>query len=270
MIETMTNQNQSDSAAFSKSKHSFLFRYFEYVLSVFRIVYDKIENMPNIENPESKVIKPYSFSLENVFREATSISRVNLIGWDLRESLEGVSQEGLCEVARKTREDYENHKGGFARLLDENYSEFVFNTVILALQFLSDTSYPTSVKYNKDKIIKILIYFHLGRVATGDFSPAVGPSENKKLDEEAYRKTCFFLFAAVLNGAKDLKEVFESLDCLYQSRLNYVADIDIDARISRDLLIIQMEYRYNQIIKEKALLKKKKSFIMKNTSKTKS
>lgn len=172
------------------------------------------------------------------FEKILKLKKMCRVGWEIPHS------RMLTEIERTALMNKSIH--------EETIMEHVIETVYIALIFLPDILKDKSGKpykeYDKNTIIKLILTREFGKIFTCDYTPFSEDIVKHKENDMKYR-------LKMLNmGAVD---GFANLNALYEL---FEAEVDNGDKvgeknlvISRELAIIQMEYKYYTLLSDKKI-----------------
>lgn len=170
------------------------------------------------------------YNLERIY----NMRNLRVIGWDIDRR--GV----LSEEERKALVHQTNNA-------KEIMGEHILDSVYIAMFFLplkwgvKKSEY--SGNYSKEKIINILLLRELGKYKTDDYPPFSADNLSLKDTEENARAQ--ILLWSAIDGQTNLKEYYE----LFEAETNAnVSSGDINLVISREISLIQREYKYYELL----------------------
>lgn len=207
-----------------------IFVYFSMMLDTFSAIRDLI-----IECNEKNVEKPYLspvYNLEKIYR----MKRMRMIGWDIDDN-NVLSEENRIKLVNSTED------------AKETLQEHILDSVYIAMFFLpqkwNEKNSKYKGQYSKEKIICILLLRELGKYKTYDYPPFCSDNLRLKSIEENARAQLLLLGA--VDGLVNLEEYYE----LFEAETNAnISSGDINLVISREISLIQREYKYYDLLAE--------------------
>lgn len=201
--------------------------YFNMMLSTFKTVRKKIEE--NQDRDCTKTYVSHTSYLEKVYK----LESARRIGWDINS----VESEYLSEADRKQLIENEEK-------CKETIAEHILEALYIAELYLpmeyNEENSKYNGKYDKGKIMSLILLREIGKYKTGDYNPAAQKVDKLKKEESKARSE-FFLLGA-LDGYANLIE----FNKLFESEDENTGN-DINLIISREIEVIQLEYKYYKL-----------------------
>lgn len=207
-----------------------IFVYFSMMIDTFSAIRDSIN-----ENEGTNVEKPYLspvYNLEKIYK----MKRIRMIGWDINGN-GMLTEENRMRWVNSTEE------------AKETMQEHILDSVYIAMFFLpqkwNDKNNIYKGQYSKEKIISILLLREVGKYKTYDYPPFCSDNLRLRTIEENARAQILLLGA--VDGLVNLEEYYE----LFEAETNAnVSSGDINLVISREISLIQREYKYYELLSE--------------------
>lgn len=220
-----------------------LYTYYNFMLKTFNKVKDQIK-----ENADKDITQSYvnpAVYLEQI----SKIKQIQHIGWNINDII------SLNDGQRNELNlDKDNIK--------ETIQEAIMDAVIIALLYLPEKwkikRGTYTGKYSKEKIIMLILIRELGKHKTGDFPPFSSNILSLKTQEQEAKMETLILGS--LDGFSNMTELYDLFETEIRSNEK---SADVNLVISREIALIQREYKYYELMSEDKIKftdKRKKEF----------
>lgn len=206
----------------------------------FKMMLDEFTEIKEILHDHAgKDVEKVFVSQVKDYERILKLKKMSRLGWEVNCS------GTLMEADRLKLMEKDNHK--------ETVMDHVIETVYIALMFLPDTLGNKERKgyyreYDKNTIIKLILTREFGKIYTYDYTPY---SENiVKLRENDMKYRLRILNMGAIDGFANLYKMYELFEA---EKANGDKVGEINLVISRELAIIQMEYKYYTLLSEEEI-----------------
>ncbi len=176
---------------------------------------------------EDKDITETTFCPSEIFYDCAQISKVEKIGWKIKDNLRLINDDMYDNVS---------HKKNY-----ENVVEHIYECYLIGLLYLPKTI-PSENEYNKQDILNMLLIHDLGESKVKDYPPYYININQKKEEENLYNEKLFL--SGLHNGISDLTEQFHLWNLWYEN------DKNINIQIAKDIDKIHLIYKMFILLSE--------------------